>query len=167
MKARLTGFKTEKLPDSKIIGRKINCLLKKGEENPIPAFWSKCFSDGTIAKLEVTPDRLFPDLLLGWCGDFKEEENSFYYLIGVLVKPEAVVPEGMESIDLPGGKYAVGTIEGQEPDIFRNAHQLTEQQMNKEKMAYDPVRRYEIEWYDDRFCRDNDKRVIDLYIPVK
>ncbi len=167
MKASLTNFTVKELPDCMIIGKEIRVFFVEGEENPIPAFWGKCFSDGTIASLEKHPDRIFPQVLVGWCGDFNTLEKSFTYIIGVFVKPAAEVPEDMNFVTLPAGKYATGTIEGQEPDIYFHAHDLAIEEVKKAEMEHDPQRGCEMEWYDERFCRDDDKRVIDLLIPIR
>ena len=167
MQAKLTAFKTTEIRKCKIIGKSLKCKVTPGKENPIPAFWDKCFSDGTIDVLEKLPNRLHPDALIGWCGDYNPKDHYFTYLIGVFVEFVSDAPEGLIAIDLPISKYAVATIEGQEPDIFAMAHELTFQKIEEKGLEYDPERDSEFEWYDNRFCQDEDKKVIDLYVPVK
>ncbi len=167
MKVKLSGFQTTEIKKCKIIGKSIRCLVVPGEDNPIPAFWTKCFSDGTIATLESEPRRINPDVLLGWCGDYNPEDHYFTYVIGVFIPLDAQTPEGMTAIEIPTSRFAVATIEGVEPDIFIMAHELTFQKIEEQGLEYDPQRGCEIEWYDDRFCESEDKRVIDLYVPIK
>ncbi len=57
------------------------------------------------------------DHLVGWCGNYNPDDNMFSYIVGVLVKPNANVPEGMVNINIDDLRYAVGTIKGTETDI--------------------------------------------------
>ncbi|MBW6515048.1 MAG: effector binding domain-containing protein [Candidatus Cloacimonetes bacterium] len=167
MQAELTAFKVIEIKKCKIIGKSIRCSVRKGQENPIPAFWDKCFSDGTIDGLEKRSDLLYQDVLIGWCGDYNPENHFFTYLIGVFVESSTEVPENLTAIEIATTKYAAATIEGQEPDIYMMAHDLTFKMIEEKGLEYNPDRGFEFEWYDERFCQDDNKRVIDLYVTIK
>ena len=166
-KARLLDFKTAEMENCKIVGKSMRYTLSPGEENPVPAFWEQCFTDGTIASLELHPHRIHDDVLVGWYGDYNPQDNQVTCIVGIITKFDADIPEGMTAMEIPTSRFAVGTIFGDEPDIYMMAHQLTYAKLVGEKLEYDMSRGYEIEWYDNRFCQDDEYRLIDLYIPIK
>jgi predicted transcriptional regulator YdeE len=163
----MTSFTKKRMPSSKIIGLPLRCKVDHSKENPIPSFWGTCFKDGSVAKLEALEGRLEKNALLGWCGEYNPEDHNFTYVIGILAEENTIAPAGMKEISLPESDFAVATFEGIEPDIFRHAHELAFDELKKAGLEYDPTRGCEIEWYDERFCKDENKKVIDLYIPIK
>lgn len=166
-KAEIINFQVKKLTPCKLIGKEIACKMGYPQGNPIPAFWGRCYEDGTMKALETYPDRLYPNASIGWMGNFNFKEKTFSYVVGVFVKPDAEVPEGILSIPMPETRYAVGTIQGTEPDIYMKAHKYTENEMKKAGLEFNMNVGIEMEWYDERFCKDKDEKVIDLYISVK
>ncbi len=164
--AELIDFKVTELIPSKLIGKEIRCKMDHPDGNPIPLFWNKCFEDGIVKSLESHPDRLYTNALIGWCGNYNPNDNMFSYIVGVFVKPNASVPEGMASINMDESRYAVGTIKGTEPEIYMNAHQFTEAEMNKAGLQFKPGLSFEMEWYDERFCQNEEYKIIDLYVPI-
>lgn len=166
LQAELIHFTVTELNPSKVIGKKIRCQVGHPGGNPIPAFWGKCFEDGTFKSLEEHPERIYAGVSVGWMGNFDPADHTFDYIVGVFVKPDADVPEGMVGIRMPETRYAVGTIKGNEPSIYMNAHSLTENAMKKEGLQFNPSSVVEMEWYDERFCRNEGYKIIDLYIPV-
>jgi predicted transcriptional regulator YdeE len=99
-------------------------------------------------------------------GNMDMIANTWVYIVGIVAKPDANVPEGMVSVDLPETRYAIGTISGTEPDIYAKAHDLTVVEMTNADLQFHDSLGFEIEWYDERFCPDADPVVIDLYVPV-
>lgn len=61
MAAELVNFSLKTLEPAKVIGRELRVLLNQSEGSPVPAFWDRCFTDGTVAALESHPDRLHPN----------------------------------------------------------------------------------------------------------
>lgn len=166
VKAEIINFTVTELNPCTIIGKEIRCTMGHPEGNPIPAFWGKCFEDGTFKSLEEHPDRMYCNASIGWMGRFNPSDRTFSYVVGVFVKPGTNVPEGMVSIDIPGTRFAVGTIKGTEPDIYMNAHSFTEAEMKKTGLQFNPKLGFEMEWYDERFCQSQEHKTIDLYIPI-
>ncbi len=166
-KAEIINFSVIELDHCKLIGKEIQCTMGHPQGNPIPAFWGKCMEDGTFGILEGYSDRVYSNASIGWMGNFSTVDNTFTYVVGVLVKPDAIVPEGMVGIDIPGIRYAVGTIQGTEPDIYMNEHAFTENEMQKSGLQFNGSYEFEMEWYDERFCQCSGNKTIDLYIPVK
>jgi predicted transcriptional regulator YdeE len=166
-KAEIINFSVTRLSSCKLIGKEIKCMMGHPEGNPIPAFWCKCMEDGTFKTLEGHQDRVYTNASIGWMGNFNAADNTFTYVVGVLVKPDALVPEGMVAVDIPGIRYAVGTIRGTEPDIYINEHIFTESEMQKSGLQINGSFQFEMEWYDERFCQDSSNKTIDYYIPVE
>ncbi len=166
MAAELLSFKVLSLPALTVIGKPLRVQMEESGENPVPAFWDRCFEDGTIATLAALPDRPYPDVLVGWMGHWNPDDRSFIYLVGVLCDPGTEAPEGMSPEDLPGTPYAVCTICGPEPDIFQSAEEFMTREREARKLALNEKLGYAIEWYDDRFEGDGLTHIIDYLEPV-
>jgi predicted transcriptional regulator YdeE len=151
MAAELLSFQVASLPALTVVGKSLRVQMEESGENPIPAFWDRCFGDGTLATLMALPDRPYPDVLVGWVGRWNPDDQSFIYLVGVLCNPDAETPEGMSSEDLPGTSYAVCTIGGPAPDIFEAAEGFMTRECDAHEFARHEELEYAIEWYDDRF----------------
>jgi hypothetical protein len=81
MSAILTDFALKSILDAKFIGKEIICKMNQPDGNPIPDFWMKCFADDTFKILD-NPDRLFKNAMIGWCGNFNPDNNTFSYMVG-------------------------------------------------------------------------------------
>ncbi|HHX43042.1 MAG TPA: GyrI-like domain-containing protein [Chloroflexi bacterium] len=165
MPAELVEFTVKTLGPVKVVGKELRARFVSFEDNPIPAFWDRCFEDGTIAALEALPGRCYPSVYIGWEGAFTPDDQIFSYVVGVLAAPGAAVPEGMVAYDIPENRFAVGAIRGTPPDIYARAHDLTCEQAAK--AGLEPALDFEMEWYDERFMQPDGQRLIDLYIPVE
>ncbi len=166
MSAKMTEFKVVEMPAFKVVGRELRVKMGMPEGNPIPAFWDKCFQDGSMARLEKLPGRLYPNAYVGWMGNFNMQDNTFSYIVGVVAKPEATMQD-MDSAETPATKFAVGTISGSEPEIFQKAHEFVETEMKARQLAFNEAAGCEIEWYDERFMADPVLKEIDLLMAVK
>lgn len=72
------------------------------------------------------------------------------------------------AVDLPAAHFAVGTIAGTEPDVYRQAHDLLDREVKDRQLAYDDVLGCAMEWYDERFEEDSTGTLrIDYLEPVK
>jgi predicted transcriptional regulator YdeE len=105
--------------------------------------------------------------MIGWCGDFNPQDNSFRYLIAIIATTDTEVPGDLTEVHIPASRFAVATIEGKEPDIFTQAHDLTFREMGKAGLEYDQEKGFEMEWYDEPYCLDREMRIIDIYVPIK
>lgn len=165
MPAELVGFAVRTLGPGKVVGKELRTSLNSPEGISIPAFWSQCFQDGTIATLRGLQGRRFPSTLVGWVGRHDPADDSYSYVVGVLASPDAAIPEGMVSYDLPDTQFAVGSVLGTEPDIYAHAHDQTP--VEAAKAGLRPAHSFVMEWYDERFEQPDGRRLIDLYIPVQ
>lgn len=166
MSAELTNFAVKTMESVKVIGKEIRVNMSESTENPIPAFWGQCFTDGSVQRMEEHPDRVYPEVMVGWMGDMDQTTHTWVYIVGILAKADAEVPADMVSRTLPETRYAVGTISGTEPDIYMQAHDLTAAEMAKADLQFNDALGCEMEWYED-FCPQADPVVIGMYIPVQ
>ena len=137
---KITEFRTVELQHCLLVGKSFRYSLSSGGENPVPGFWDKCFSDGTISLLEKHPQRIHNEVLIGWYGDYDPEDETIMCIVGVLTSPEARIPVGMTSIEIPTSRFAVATLIGQEPDVYMKAHQLTFEKMREQELIFDAER---------------------------
>ena len=125
----LVHFQLLELPACRLVGKELR-VPQKNEENPIPAFWSRCFAEDIFTPLEQMKDSLFPEALfdapdayLDWMGDM-EPDGSWRCLVGMIMKPDAVPPEGYAYRDLPACTLALGQVKGTEPEIYTDSEGL-------------------------------------------
>jgi len=166
MTATMKAFKVVEMPAFKVVGRELRVKMNTPEGNPIPGFWSKCFQDGTMAKLNKLPGRLYPQAYLGWMGKFNPQDNTFSYIVGVAAKPDAPA-EGMDVAETPATKFAVATVAGTEPEIYGKAHEFLEAEIKARKIPFNEDVGVEIEWYGENFMADPMQKEIDLLMAVK
>ena len=86
----------------------------------IPQFWEKCSADGSVEELAAHKGKTG---FLGLCYDYKTEDNSFAYMIGIETPstgPE-VIPQSWESAMVPKATYVVVQGEGKMPDAIQTA----------------------------------------------
>lgn len=132
--ADLVRFQILTLPPCRIVGRALKVDPK--EANPIPAFWEDCFQKGIFTQLEqmeglyqeILPDA--DDAYLSWNGEL-ETDGSFTYMIGMLMRPDTPVPEGLDYRDLPQCRVAIGQIKGTIPEVYAQEMDLLLPEMEK------------------------------------
>lgn len=165
----------------KIVGKEIRTKIEnfnpifKSKYQTIPSLWKQCFSDGTFDTLmkmgEYCPSET-PDGYEGYMRDFCNEDGTFTYLAGFFMKANTPVPDGFASYEVPACTIARAWIEGEENDIYPNAHQLTLEAINKNGYAVDWQNYFSCEIYtDSRFGipKNNGEKILilDFYIPCK
>lgn len=126
--SKLIKFEIVDIPKLYVVGKPIS--VKMTEENPIPAFWGKCFEDGTMAVFDQLKDMAYDDSYVGWMTDYDMASGVFLYIVGMLVKDEIAIPEGFVMRKIEPSCAAVGWIQGQQgPDVFASAHDLTQKEL--------------------------------------
>lgn len=164
--SKLIQLEIKPLPAFRIIGKEIR--VRMGGENPIPAFWSRCFADGTFSVLEAMGDSVFCGDYVGFMCDYQSADGCFTYLCGMMMKPGAGIPEGFGSRDVADSTVAVGWIQGPEKDNYPAAHTMTEQEMGKQGFVADGPAGWCMELYNcPRFTQpmENGDVILDYYIP--
>lgn len=126
----LIKFEISDMPDVLLVGKAIRHTrgeMAKGD-NPIPAFWSRCFADGTFPALEAQGDFVYNHGYAGVMTDWDSAYNGFCYVVGMLMKPGADVPQGFVSYPLDATRIATGWIQGKDAaDVGEKAYAYTEQ----------------------------------------
>ncbi len=131
--AVLVNFEIKELPKVKLVGKEIRPSQEeqmKGN-NPLPAFWGKCFQEGAFAPLESQDGMIFDPSYVGIMLDWERGDGMFSYIVGMLMLEDAAVPEGYYSAELPAARVAVGYIKGKEHETYAVAHQFTEQKLKE------------------------------------
>lgn len=139
------------------------------KENPIPAFWDKCFSDGTFTKLEELREYHIDKSYVGWMGDWNTD-NKFTYLCGMIMKPNTPVPEGFVYRDIPASTVATGWIQGLEKDVYSVAYDYTLKALEDQGYNVDEESPWCMELYNcPRFTSpmENGEIILDFYIPCR
>jgi len=119
--------------------------------------WQKFEIEDMVGKI---PDRLSDDILAVYHQYEGDHTMPFSYFIGCKVKPETVVPEGMDSLIIPKGAFQKITSRGVMPDCVANTW--------KEIWNSAIPRAYtaDIEVYDQR-SKDWSNAEVDFYISVR
>ncbi|MBU5437254.1 GyrI-like domain-containing protein [Tissierella sp. MSJ-40] len=165
----------------KIVGKEMR--TKHEISNPIyptkyqtiPSLWRQCFSDGTYETLVKMSDYIpteISDDYIGYMRDYDESDGTFTYLVGMFMKTNTPIPDGYAFYDLPFCTIAKAWIEGEEYDIYPNAHSLTVDAINKNGYEVDWPNYFSCEVYtNSRFGipKNNGERILilDYYIPCK
>lgn len=166
MISELINFTVKNLVNVKIIGKEIRFKAGNPDGNPIPAFWQQCFEDGTMDTLRMLPNQMHPWVRVGWIGNFNPADKTLSYIAGILTKDTTDTPCEMVSIHIPNVRFAVGTIKGTEPEIFYKAPELTLAEIEKNGLQLDSANAYKIAWCGEDFCKNEEYKILDMYIPV-
>jgi predicted transcriptional regulator YdeE len=167
--AKLVKLQIKQMPDMCIIGKSAYPSMDM-KENPIPAFWDKCFSDGTFTKLEELSQYHIDSAYAGWMSDWAKEDGKFTYMCGMLMKPETPVPEGYVCRKIPSATVAVGWIQGPEKEVYSVAHEFTQKSLEEQGYIVDSNALWCMELYVyPRFTKpmENGDIILDYYIPCK
>lgn len=168
---KLIKFEVTDLPDILLVGKEIRHSMEEQMKgiNPIPAFWDGCFAEGIFSILEKQEDSIFNRDYAGVLTDWDKGDGDFSYIIGMLMKPGADVPEGYVSRHIKATKIAIAWIQGKDvADVCMNAHELTEQTLKAEGHNCDKMK-WSMELYNcPRFTKpdENGQIILDYYIPI-
>ena len=88
--------------------------------------------------------------------------GNISYIAGLKVATVSNLPNGMKSILVPAGKFAVFTYKGDIKDISNFWNQIYSQYLPELKLQ--PANRIPFEYYDERFCQDGE---LYIYIPIE
>lgn len=142
----LVKLEIKQLPAMRVVGKTIRPELG-ANENPIPAFWEKCFGDGTFTTLDGMADNHLDISYVGWMADWTAGDGKFTYICGMLMKEDTPLPDGFESRDVPASTVAVGWIRGPEKETYPVAHGLTQKALENEGYNVDDAAQWCMELY--------------------
>jgi len=92
----LFKFEVIKLPKLIAVGKKFRYsyeALDSGD-NRLPAFWDECYQENIFAPLEAQTEYVYNSSHAGVFFDWHLGDSNFSYIIGLLMKEGAAVPEG-------------------------------------------------------------------------
>ncbi|NLG24144.1 MAG: GyrI-like domain-containing protein [Clostridiales bacterium] len=165
--SELIHFEVLDLPAMAVVGKAIH-PPESMQDNPIPAFWGQCFSEGVFAALEQLQDFVLDPSYVGFMCDWNAPDGTFTYICGMMMKPGCPVPDGYVSRPVPPSKVAIGWVRGPEQDNYAVAHELTLAALQKAGHRADEAAMWCAEVYNcPRFTtkQDNGDVILDYYIP--
>jgi predicted transcriptional regulator YdeE len=169
--AELLNFETTVLPETLVIGKQTRIPMEsvKGPENPLPGFWDKCHADGTFQALEAMGDFIYNKDYVGVMLDWDRGDGNFTYVVGMLMKVGAAVPEGFVSYTIGPSKVAFSWIRGENTaDACAGAHTLTEMFLEECGLSCENMT-WSMELYNcPRYTSPNadGEIIIDYYVPL-
>lgn len=167
---KIVKLEMKELPALSVIGKQIKVSMRKlPTENPIPAFWEKCISDGTFATLEKQTDFIVDDAYVGWMADWPNNDGCFTYLCGMLMKINCPIPaSGFVSRTIEPATVAIGWIQGSSTsEVCSLAHEATQKALEENGYSCDDAQ-WCMELYNcPRFTTpdENGNIILDYYIP--
>lgn len=101
-----TAVSAENLPGFTVVGVWVRTDNKKeaGGNGEIPQIWQRAMQEGS---LENIPHRTDNNLTVVYTNYASDQNGEYTYVLGVRVSGADKVPEGMMTVNVPAGKYAV------------------------------------------------------------
>jgi predicted transcriptional regulator YdeE len=101
-----SAVSTENQPGFTVVGLWIRTDNKKeaGGAGEIPQMWQRAMQEG---QLENIPHRTDNNLTVVYTNYASDQNGEYTYVLGVRVSSVDKVPEGMMTVNVPAGKYAV------------------------------------------------------------
>lgn len=131
------------------------------KNNSIPQLWG-AFNQ----RAGEIPAPLYENVWLGVCYpvdmDSFDENAEFDYMAGCAVSGNPTLPGGMDVHVIPPATYAVFTHKGPLITLGETYQKIFGPWLE----GYQVAEADQIEWYDERFCHDNENSEFDIYIPV-
>ncbi|MDF0728416.1 AraC family transcriptional regulator [Cytobacillus sp. S13-E01] len=154
-------------PSFQIIGYELKTINIDGQNNKdIPEFWQVYLQKKLY---ENIPNPINCKEELGICTEFSPETGKFVYVIGMEVPEGTSAPEGLAYRTFPEMEYVVFSTPESDDSTFSTSIQSTWNYIFTEwfpESGYEHAGVLDFELYDER-CHRTDKKVIDIYIPVK
>lgn len=147
------NYKIEKKEAFKIIARqqRFDKLEDVRGRSDIPAFWTRCHSDGTVKYLaqKGRRDGVLGASVVGMCMEDPVAAADFPYLIGAEYAG-GEVPEGYKVVDVPAAEWAVFKLEYSTGEDMPKAFQQTWHRIFAEffpSSNYKPAGNFDLEVY--------------------
>lgn len=169
--ATLINLEVKALPCLKLIGKEMrhNMAAMMQGDNPMGAFWGTCFAQNTFVPLEAQGDKVFDPAYVGVMLDWNRGDGNYSYVVGMLMHPDAAVPEGYYSADLEATSAGIGYIQGKDTgDVCSQAHELTEAKLKEAGHRFSHMT-WCMELYNcPRYTTPNEhgQIILDYYIPL-
>jgi predicted transcriptional regulator YdeE len=119
--------------------------------------WQK-FTEGKYA--DIIPDKLGNDIFAVYYNYDGDYTKPFSYFIGCQVKKFETIPDAMENLIIPEGKYHVITAIGKIPDCIASAWS------DIWKSAIERAYKFDFEVYSEK-SRDWNNAEVEIFLSVK
>lgn len=165
--AELIKCEILELPDDIcIVGKEAkNCMKAIQEGNCLPPkLWESCLNDGTLDILEAQSEYVYDKAPVGVMTYWDRDDNDYDYIVGLLMRAGADIPDGYVCHPLKTTTVAVGHIKGKDDgDCVCNAHVQTDEALTN--LGYRFVPRWNLEKYDDP--DENGDVMLYFYLPCE
>ena len=164
---KVINFQVKELPRLWVVGKALKVDMKI--PNPIPEFWGQCFKEEVFNTLETLSQYHLDNSYVGWMGDWQNEDGTFTYLCGMLMKVNTPLSEGFTYREIAKSKVAISWIQGLEAEVYPKAHELSVKELEAngyQAKCFD----WSMELYNcPRYTQQNDKGeiILDYYLPLK
>jgi predicted transcriptional regulator YdeE len=116
--ARPSPVTTETQPGFTVVGLSVRTTnqAEAGGNGLIPPLWQRAMQQGS---LESIPHRADNNITLVYTNYASDNNGEYTYVLGVRVSAVDKVPDGMVTVAVPGGKYAVvESDQGSLPEVL-------------------------------------------------
>lgn len=116
--AKPSPVSTDNQPGFTVVGVwvRTNNQTEAGGNGEIPKIWQRALQDGS---LENIPHRTDNNLTVVYTNYTSDQNGDYTYVLGVRVASVDKVPDGMMTVSVPAGKYAVVESEqGSLPEVL-------------------------------------------------
>lgn len=167
----LVKFEVAEMPDVLVVGKEIRHNLRalRRGSNPIPAFWERCFQDGTFPALEAQGGQIQSPGYVGVMTNWDKGFRNYSYVVGMLMKAGADVPEGFVGYPLGAAQVATGWLQGKDAaDAGANAHDSTQQELEAQGYKWAKAKWCMERYVHPRFTTpdENGNIIMDYCFPV-
>lgn len=149
----IMNYRIEKMDAFKVICKRKRVFkpVSSTATEDISKFWDECTENGSIQRiLSYLPKEPQMKGLLGIC--FSEDSKwdasmEFPYGIGVEYDGRPITDEDLEVVDIPSRTYAVFTVTGKMPEVFKTTYQRILSEFFPQNNRYEYCQGVEFEVY--------------------
>jgi len=124
--AKLTKFELTELPELLVVGKRITDYNEPMDV--LKKLWDRCADDGVFQTLEEQDGYVYDSSMVG----FRYGDTDAEYIVGLLMRPGALVPEGFSSFLIGPVKTAICWVKGKGLfDVISNASKLMGKALEK------------------------------------
>ncbi|CCV64742.1 Transcription activator effector binding [Alteracholeplasma palmae J233] len=128
----------------RMLGKKV--LVKMGSN--AKKHWQEYLNDGSNQLLQENENRVSPKGdCIGFMGGYNPQTKTFIEMPGVFVKPDTIVPDGFDYIDIPDCNMAVLWITAENPNLEKGAHNLLLKHLKETNYEADYSLGFSAEYY--------------------
>lgn len=140
-------------PGMEVVGLSIRCRFD--DVGGIPGLWQ------AFNAREAEIEGHVAGAAYGLC--YGGDDDGFRYMAGVAAKG-AALPEGMERLQVPPGRYAVFAHKGHVSDLPKTVYTIWNKALGEAGLMARPAPDFEL--YDTRFDVETGRGTVEIWIPV-